>query len=166
MNSEVLDHHNNHDHRGEERWHESLHCKIMQWGELCEKLSKEHNDAGYSARLKHLVFGLPGPVTTIITGAIAGLWDDPNAKFIIVPLSALATVLGAVHVFMDMGAKAQRHWDYASRYKAISGTVDLQLSRDIDFRRPADEFMIKTLTEISNLDGKCSSPSWEWVLWL
>jgi hypothetical protein len=149
----AAEHWNNQDHRGEERWHESLHAKVMEWGASCAVFAKKHDEAGYKARFKHIVFGMPAPVTTIVTGAVAALWESPDARYFVVPAAAVAAIFSAVHVFLDMGARAQRHWDYAARYSEIAGCIELQLARDVDFRRPADEFMIEILTNIAHLGG-------------
>lgn len=144
---------NNRDHRAEERWHTSIDSLAREWRDSCMEQSKEHDKAGYGARLKHLVFGLPAPVTAIVTTAVAALWDSPDIKYAVVPLSSLAAIFSAVHVFLDMAGQAQLHWNYSAQYGGVASKIGAQLARDVDFRRPADEFMAETRVEIGNLNA-------------
>lgn len=144
---------NNQDHRAEEKWHQSLDDLARGWRDSCIEQCKEHDKAGYGANKKHLIFGLPGPVTAIATTAVAALWESPDARFVIVPLSALAAIFSSVHVFMDLAGKAQRHWNYSAQYGGMASKIGFQLGRDVDFRRPADEFLAETRAEIGNLNG-------------
>ncbi len=150
---DVMDRFNNRDKRGEERWHETIHTQVMQWAEECGLVAEKHDNAGYGAMFKHVVFGLPGPIATISLGVVAGLWDDPDSKFLILPVSGMAAISTAVHVFMNMGGRAQKHWDFAARYKSIKIDVNRELSRDIDFRRPADEFMMEISSNMNSLNA-------------
>lgn len=144
---------NNMDYRGEERWHASIDALARQWRNVCEDMSLKHDKAGYGARMKHWIFGLPSPIATLVCSAVAALWESPDARFFIVPVTCLAAIFSVVHTFLDMGGKAQRHWDYSARYGGICSKIDVQLVRDVDFRRPADEFIAETRTEIGNLNS-------------
>lgn len=149
----ITDTRNNHDIRGEERWHASINSLVCDWRDQCVIQSRRHDIAGNKARTKHIVFGLPAPITSIVTACVAGLWVSPDAVFFILPATALATVFSVVHVFFDMGGKAEKHWGFSARYGGVASKIDLQLARDVDFRRPADEFMAETGTEINNLNA-------------
>lgn len=149
----TMDTTNNQDYRAEERWHQSIDTLAREWRDSCVEQSREHDKAGYGARMKHIIFGLPGPVTAIVTSTVAALWDSPDVKYAIVPLSGLAAVFSAVHVFLDMAGKAQLHWNYSAQYGGVANKIGAQLSRDVDFRRPADEFMAETRMEVGNLNA-------------
>lgn len=144
---------NNMDYRGEERWHASIDALARQWRNVCEDMALKHDKAGYGARVKHFVFGLPAPITALVTTAVVSLWDSEDSKYFVVPATCLAAILSTVHTFLDMGGRAQRHWDYSARYGGICSKIDVQLVRDVDFRRPADEFIAETRTEIGNLNS-------------
>lgn len=144
---------NNRDHRAEERWHQSIDMLAREWRDSCAEQSKEHDKAGYGARMKHIIFGLPAPLTAIVTSTVAALWDSPDVKYAVVPLSGLAAIFSAIHVFMDMAGKAELHWNYAAQYGGVASKIGAQLSRDVDFRRPADEFMAETRMEVGNLNA-------------
>ena len=149
----VNDAENNRDHRAEEKWHESIDNLAREWRESCVEQCKEHDKAGYGARLKHIVFGLPGPVMAIVTASVSALWESPDARYFIVPASAIAGVFSATHVFLNMAGKAESHWNYSAQYGGIASKIGFQLARDVDFRRPADEFLAETRAEIGNLNG-------------
>jgi hypothetical protein len=144
---------NNRDHRAEEKWHASIDSLARDWQESCVEQCKEHDKAGYGARMKHIIFGLPGPLMAITTASVSALWESPDARYVIVPASALAGIFGAVHVFLNMAGKAQLHWGYSAQYGGIASKIGFQLARDVDFRRPADEFLAETRAEIGNLNG-------------
>lgn len=144
---------NNMDVRPEERWHESVDRLAREWADFCGKKHAAHEKAGYGARAKHVIFGLPMPIVTIIVSVVTPLWDSSDSKYFVAPATGLAGIFGAIHTFLNMGGVAQRHWDYAARFNAIKSKIDRELARDIDFRRPADEFMAETRVEIGNLEG-------------
>lgn len=142
---------NNFDIRPEERWHGSLDQLARQYRDIAMTSCELHDRAGYGARMKHIIFGLPGPILSIITACIASLWNDVDNIYVIVPLSSLAAIFSSVHSFFDMSAKAQQHWNTSSKYGDIASAVDLQLGRDIDFRTPPDTFLVEIRTKLGNL---------------
>lgn len=142
---------NNFDARPEERWHTSLDQLARQYRDIAMKSSELHDRAGYGARMKHIIFGLPGPILSIITACIASLWTDVDNIYVIVPLSSLAAIFSSVHSFFDMSRKAERHWNYCAQYGDIAAAVDLQLGRDVDFRTPPDTFLMEIRTRLGNL---------------
>ena len=149
----ITDRKNNGDYRKEERWHASIDKLAREWRNACAENSKRHDLAGYKARMKHLILGLPAPIATLTTAAVAGLWDSPDNKYFIVPTMCVASILNLVHIYLNLGGKAQQYWDFSARYGGMAGKIDALLCRDVDFRRPADEFMAETRAEIGNLNG-------------
>lgn len=144
---------NNRDARSEERWHDSLENLAKSYRDTAVVLSEKHDEAGYKARMKHIVFGLPGPIIAILVSVVAALWNSPDAQLLVVPLSALGAIFSAVHTFFDMGGRAERYWSYSALYGGIVSTVDATLARDIDFRRPPDEFFAEVRTQLGHLNG-------------
>ena len=104
------------DARPEERWHGSLEQLARQYRDVSAVASEEHDRSGYGARQKHIIFGLPGPLISLVVASVAALWQDPDSIYLIVPLSTLGAIFGAVHTFFDYGGKASSHWNYASQY--------------------------------------------------
>lgn len=144
---------NNRDARPEERWHSSLDNLARSYRDAAAKNSELHDRAGYGARKKHIIFGLPGPITAIVVSCIAALWQDTDNVYLIVPLSSLAAILTAVHVFFDMGGKAEKYWSYSAQYGGVVAFVDATLARDVDFRTPPDAFFAELRTRMGNLNG-------------
>lgn len=144
---------NNRDARPNERWHTSLDNLAKSYRDTAAVLSEKHDQAGYRARMKHLVFGLPGPIIAIVVSCVAALWNSRDSQYFIVPLSALGAIFSAVHTFMDMGGKAERYWRYAALYGGVVDTIDGTLASDIDFRRQADEFFSEVRTHLGHLNG-------------
>lgn len=144
---------NNRDARGEERWHSSIDALARRWKKSCVSAAKAHDAAGYKARSRHIIFGLPAPVTALATAAVSALWESEDARYFVVTSTTIAAVFSAVHTFLDMGGRAQRHWDFSARYGGIASKIDYQLVRDVDFRRPADEFLAETRQEIGALNA-------------
>jgi hypothetical protein len=141
------------DARGEERWHTSIEELAKEWRNNCDTLAVKHDSAGYKARMKHLIFGLPAPITSLVVTAVAGLWLSPNAKYFIVPASCVAAVFSVVHVQLNLAGKAQQYWDFSARFGSMASKIDHQLVRHEKFRRPADEFMAETRVELGNLQA-------------
>lgn len=144
---------NNRDARGEERWHASIDALARRWKKSCASAAKAHDAAGYKARTRHIIFGLPAPVTALATAAVSALWESEDARYFVVTSTTIAAIFSAVHTFLDMGGRAQRHWDFSARYGGIASKIDYQLVRDVDFRRPADEFLAETRQEIGALNA-------------
>lgn len=144
---------NHRDYRGEERWHASIDALARRWRKACNENAKAHDKAGYKANYKHIIFGLPAPVASLVTSAVAALWDSEDSVYFIVPVTCLAAVFSLVHMMLNMAGRAQKHWDYSARYGGIASKIDIQLVRDVDFRRPADEFLAETRQEIGALNG-------------
>lgn len=145
--------HNNLDARPEERWHSSLDQLARQYRDVCTLSSELHDRASYGARMKHIIFGLPGPILSIVTASVASLWTSADNIYVIVPFSSVAAIFSAVHSFFDMSRKAERHCNYSAKYADVAAMVDLQLGRDIDFRTPPDMFLTEIRTKIANLQG-------------
>ena len=141
------------DARPEERWHASLDNLARRFRDSASVNSEKQDRAGYGARMKHIIFGLPAPLVAICVSTLAALWDSPDARFVVAPLSAAGGIFAAVHTFFDMGGKAQRHWEYSARYAGICSKIDATLARDIDFRIPPDAFFAEVRTELGNLNG-------------
>lgn len=141
------------DHRPEERWHRSLDNLAREFRDNAAKMSELQDRAGYTARMKHIVFGLPAPIIAVLVTCLAGLWDSPDAKYVVAPLSAIGGIFSAVHTFFDMSGKAQRHWSYSSLFGALVSKIDATLARDINFRIPPDAFFAEVRTEMTNLGG-------------
>lgn len=146
------------DRRAEERWHISIDALARRWSRACMVAAQNHQRAGYISRVRHIVFGLPAPVMALVTTAVSALWDNPEVRYFVVPATAIAAVLSVIHTSLDMGGRAQRHWDFAARYGSIASKIDSQLVRDVDFRRPADEFIAEVRTEIGNLNAYAPQP--------
>lgn len=144
---------NNRDARAEERWHVSLDNLARNYRDVAATSSELHDRAGYGARKKHIIFGLPGPIMSIVVTCIAALWQDPDNVYVLVPLSSLAAIFTAVHVFFDMGGKAEKYWNYSAQYGGVAAFVDATLARDIDFRIPPDAFFAELRTRMGNLNG-------------
>jgi hypothetical protein len=149
---------NNHDHRAEERWHGSIDRLVRDWRAACLANSRIQDNAGYNARWKHIVFGMPAPIATLVTAAVAGLWQSEDARYFVVPLTCVAAVFSVVHTYLDMGGRAQQHWNFSARYGSVANRIDMQLCRDIDFRRPADEFVTEVMVEVGNLNTYALKP--------
>lgn len=141
------------DSRHEEAWHRSLDNLAKSYRDTCAVSSELQDRAGYSARMKHIVFGLPAPIIATVVTCISGLWDSTEAKYVVAPLSALGGIFAAVHTFFDMSAKAEKHWTHAARYNGLKNKIDATLSRDINFRIPPDAFFAEVRTELNNLDS-------------
>jgi hypothetical protein len=144
---------NNIDVRPEERWHASLDQLARNYRDVSASSSEEHDRSGYGARMKHIVFGLPGPVISLVVACVSALWVSPDAIYLIVPLSTLGGIFGAVHTFFDYGGKAQAHWTYAASYGGVCSKIDATLARDIDFRIPPDAFFAEIRTELGHLNA-------------
>lgn len=144
---------NNIDSRAEEAWHRSLDNLARSYRDTCAQNAELQDRAGYSARMKHIVFGLPAPVIATVVTCVTGLWDSTDAKYLIAPLSAVGGIFAAVHTFFDMSGKAEKHWSYAARYGGLRNKIDATLSRDINFRIPPDAFFAEVRTELTNLDS-------------
>lgn len=144
---------NHHDIRPEERWHTTLDQLAREYRDVSAVASEQHDRAGYGARMKHIVFGLPAPVIGIVVAAVAALWISPDAVYFVVPLSSIGSIFAAVHTFFDYGGKAQSHWDYSARYGGVCSKIDATLARDVDFRTPPDAFFAEVRTELGHLNG-------------
>jgi hypothetical protein len=144
---------NNRDYRPEERWHATLDNLARSYRDAATISSELHDRAGYGARKKHIIFGLPGPLIGIVVTCIAALWQDLDNIYMIVPLSSLGAIFTAVHVFFDMGGKAEKFWSYSAQYGGVAAFVDATLARDIDFRTPPDAFFAEVRTRMGNLNG-------------
>lgn len=144
---------NNRDARPEERWHGSLDNLARSYRDTAANASELHDRAGYGARKKHIIFGLPGPIMSIVVASIAALWQHTDNRFVLVPLSSLAAIFTAVHVFFDMGGKAEKYWNYSAQYGGVVAFVDATLARDIDWRTPPDAFFAELRTRMGNLNG-------------
>lgn len=144
---------NNRDMRAEERWHASLELLAKRYRHEAVTMSELYDRAGYSARMKHLIFGMPPPVIALSITLVSTLWIDPNNVYLIAPLGAVAGISSAVHSFLDLGGKAQSYWSYAASYGKVVKQIDTTLARDIDFRTPPDAFFAEMTTEMTNLNG-------------
>ena len=141
------------DARPEERWHGSLEQLARQYRDVSAVASEEHDRSGYGARQKHIIFGLPGPIISLVVATVAALWTDPDSIYLIAPLSTVGAIFGAVHTFFDYGGKARSHWDYAARYGGVCSKIDASLARDTAFRIPPDAFFAEVRTEIGHLNA-------------
>lgn len=141
------------DHRPEERWHQSLDNLAREFRDNAATMSELQDRAGYTARMKHIIFGLPAPIIAVLVTCLSGLWDSPDAKYVVAPLAAFGGVFSTVHTFFDMSGKAQRHWSYSALYGALVAKIDSTLARDIHFRIPPDAFFAEVRTEMTNLNG-------------
>lgn len=141
----------NHDSRPEEKWHLSLDQFARNFRDSASNASELHDRAGYGARKKHIIFGLPGPLIGIIVTCIAALWENDDSRYLLVPLSAIGSIFAAVHVFFDMGSKAEKHWNYSAQYNGVVSFVDATLARDVDFRIPPDAFFAELRARMGNL---------------
>lgn len=142
------------DARPEEKWSLPFDNLAREYRDVAAVLSEEHDRAGYGARLKHIVFGLPGPVIGIVVSGAASLWRSPDAVYLVVPLSSLGAIMTAVHVFLDMAGRAQLHWTYSAKYAMVVSRIDTTLARHVNFRIPADAFFAEIRTEMNNLGEK------------
>lgn len=52
-----------------------------------------------------------------------------------------------------MGGAAQKYWTYSANYGSVATSIDVQLSRNANFRRPADEFIAETRTRLGHLNA-------------
>lgn len=141
------------DHRPEERWHKSLDNLAREYRDNAAKMSELQDRAGYTARMKHIVFGLPSPLIAVFVTCLTGLWDSPDAKYIIAPVAAIGGIFSAVHTFFDLSGKAQKHWSYSALYGSLVAKIDATLARDIHFRIPPDAFFAEVRTEMTNLNS-------------
>lgn len=149
---------NNLDRRGEERWHRSLETHARTIRASCVRSSAVQEKAGYGAKAKHVILGLPGPIIALIVAAVAALWDDQDSRYFVVPFSLVGAVFNAVHVFLALEGKAERHWMFSALYGGVVSKIDAQLCRDPDYRRPADEFMAEINSEVGFLNGNAPQP--------
>jgi hypothetical protein len=144
---------NNRDVRPEERWHASLVSLAKEYRDQAAVASERHDRAGYKARMKHLVFALPGPVINLVAASVSALWDDTeNNKYLIVPLVLVGAVFSTVHSVLNLGGKAEKFWRYAALYGGVVARVDKDLARDPDWRTPADAFFAELSTNMGNLN--------------
>lgn len=143
---------NNIDTRPEEAWHRSLDNLARSYRDTCAINAELQDRAGYTARMKHIVFGLPAPIIATVVTCVSALWDSSDAKYFVAPISALGGICAAVHTFFDMSGKAEKHWAYAALYSGLRNKIDATLSRDINFRTPPDAFFGEVRTELTNLD--------------
>ena len=144
---------NNHDVRPEERWHESLENLAMSYREVAATNAEMQDRAGYGARMKHIIFGLPGPIISLSVAMISSLWVDTENVYLIAPLALVGGTSTLVHNFFDLGGKAERHWDYSARYSGFCSKVDATLARDIDFRTPPDACFAEWRSELGHLNS-------------
>jgi hypothetical protein len=127
--------------RLEQPW-TSLHQEHMQeCRDRAEKMSREHNEAGYNARRKDRIFSIPPPILSLIVAAVAQLWDSPDNVYIVVILSLVGGVISVVGTTLNMAGKAERHWRFASHYTSTKSKIDDELVQAPEHRVPADKFM-------------------------
>lgn len=144
---------NNIDVRPEERWHDTLDNLAHDYRDAAATMSEQQDRAGYSARMKHIIFGLPAPIISVSVALVSTLWQSPDNMYVIAPLAMVGGLFSSVHSFFDMGGKAQQHWDYAARYGGVCSKIDATLARDIDFRNPPDASFAEWRTELGNLNS-------------
>lgn len=144
---------NNIDARPEERWHRTLDNLAREYRNFAARQSELQDRAGYGARGKHVLFGLPGPLIALTVSLITALWPSPESVYVIAPLSMVGGASTLIHNFFDLGGKAQRHWDFAARYDSVCARIDATLARDIDFRTPPDAAFAEWRTDIGHLNA-------------
>ena len=142
---------NNIDIRPEEKWHESLDNLARKYRDHAATQSELQDRAAYGARMKHIIFGLPGPLISLSVAMISSLWTLEQNVYVIAPLSLVGGTATMIHNFFDLGGKAQQHWDYASRYGGVCSKIDAALARDPDFRTPPDASFAEWRTELDHL---------------
>lgn len=141
------------DHRPNEGWSPKLVAEARKLRDDCNQASGDHDQAGYGHRTRHIIFGLPGPVVAVIVGGIAGLWESSDARYLITPLSMFGGIMTAVHIFLNMAGRAERHWAYAAHYGGLAAEIHHELQRDPRRRRESDEFFAEILTRIRHLNA-------------
>lgn len=141
------------DHRPNEGWSPKLVSEARKLRDDCNQASGDHDQAGYGHRTRHIIFGLPGPLVAVLVGGIAGLWESEDARFLITPLSMFGGIMTAVHIFLNMAGRAERHWAYAAHYGGLASEIHHELQRDPRRRRESDEFFAEILTRIGHLNA-------------
>lgn len=138
------------DSRGEEAWHPALEEQALVTRAFALAQSVEHDKAGYRARKKHLIYGLPGPIIGVAVACVSSLWDQPESQYLVAPLAAVGAILTTIHTFMNMGGKAQQHWTYNALYRNVADEISALLSRQKQFREVPDAFMARVNTMLNH----------------
>lgn len=151
--TDLIDIPDNIDDRDEEAWHSSLDNLTRKYRDTAVVQSELQDRAGYTARMKHIIFGLPAPVIAVVVTCVSALWEDTDARYVIAPLSAVGGIFASVHTFFDMSGKAEQHWSYSALYSALTNKIDATLARDTKFRIPPDAFLAEVRTELTHLNS-------------
>ena len=104
--------------------------KAKQYRWYAQKISNAHYDMSERAKIRHRQLGLPVTALTAIVGTaiFAGLAFPTRSLWIQIGaglLSLTATVLAALHTFLNFSEESAQHKSAAAKYEAIQHQLDI-----------------------------------------
>ena len=144
----------------EEPWTDRTEEILRDWQNQAETMSKLYQKAGYRIKFKYRLLGfilLFWSGIVLVVNGLVGCSQAETQKTIGLIVNAIQVFWTGLNSSMDLGMKYRVFFEYEAKYTELGLDIEYTLSRDRDFRIPADAFMTemrerkKRLTEAPEL---------------
>lgn len=145
--------------RIDENWTNQLEHLLEKWRNQALANSDAHAKAAAINKKKHVLFGLPAVLITGVMAPVSAINQnlDGNLKYLETMMFAVSAALTGFTSFFKFSMKQAKHEDFSAQYAALVSDIDFELSRQQQFRSPADVTMTRYNMRKDSIDRAAPS---------
>ena len=139
----------------EEPWGESLEELLRNWKSDAIKVADNHLKAGHLLKFKHRALGFLMILTSSLSFILYSLYqctDDTYGEVAVTLIGGINVFFNALSSMLDLQDKYKSHFEYETKMRDLIYDIEFTLSRSIEYRPPADQFITEVKERKKLLD--------------
>jgi hypothetical protein len=143
--------------RQEEKWTVELCNQLKKWKQECAQMGELHERSADKHKTLDRLFWIPIVVLPAISLGITSAWTDSCEessnilKIVLTMLIISNSIVTGFYKLENPAIKREHHMQFEAHYKNLDDVIEMELSRHVNFRRPADVVLSEVRTEIKHL---------------
>jgi hypothetical protein len=146
----------------EEPWSQRIEATLRIWLDEATASGKAHSKSAFILKRRYRLLSFINifwSAVILIANNAIGCNADAEAKFALLVINAIGFLIASLVGSLNYGSTYRIHFEYDTKYFELAQDIEYMLMRDIDYRIPADTFMMeikerrKRLAEAPELAG-------------
>jgi len=152
----------------EEPWSEATEMLLRNWKDHAQKAADSHEEAGQRTKSKHKLIGFVVVLSSTLNFIFNSLFpcsDEPVYQILLVFSAGINVFWNAIVTQLNLQERYRLHFEYQIKYQDLVYDITYTLSRDLDFRPAADQFLTEVKERKKLLDTAPEFPNSRYFFW-
>lgn len=144
--------------RHEEKWTPTIEHQLSIWMKECAEASMLHGKSAKKFKKLDRLYWIPIVILPAVIIAITSIWGDEcgsvaahNARIALTLFILFNAIFGGFYKLENPAVKKEKHYQFEALYANLVDVIELESSRNKNFRRPADVVISEVRMEIKHL---------------